>query len=192
LRLPEGVPCADTFRRGFARLEPEAFGRRFTARMQALAGSTGGEPVALDGETMRHAFDTATGTPALASRPGRVRPHHDSSLCGPLGPRTNVATPPHQYYKLRFPPIAIFSGRRPQRSAFRANCNGSLRRPCALFVRHARLRESRSRYATARRVSRPDVGRRGLATNGATLLALRLRLTTAPRRGVRATPVVSS
>ncbi|HEU4413024.1 MAG TPA: ISAs1 family transposase [Polyangiaceae bacterium] len=30
-----------------------------------LAGSTGGELVALGGTTMRHAFDTATGTPAL-------------------------------------------------------------------------------------------------------------------------------
>lgn len=65
LRLPKGTPCADTFRRVFARLEPDAFGRCFTAWMQALAGSTGGKLVALDGKTMRHAFDTAAGTPAL-------------------------------------------------------------------------------------------------------------------------------
>jgi len=65
LRLPNGTPCADTFRRLFARLEPEAFGRCFTAWMRALAGSTEGKLVALDGKTLRHSFDTATGTPAL-------------------------------------------------------------------------------------------------------------------------------
>lgn len=65
LRLPNGIPCGDTFRRVLARLEPEAFGRCFTAWMRALAGSTEGKLVALDGKTMRRAFDTATGAPAL-------------------------------------------------------------------------------------------------------------------------------
>jgi len=65
LRLPNGIPCGDTFRRVFARLEPEAFGRCFTAWMRVLAGSTEGKLVALDGKTMRHSFDKATGAPAL-------------------------------------------------------------------------------------------------------------------------------
>src|SRR5689334_4553286 len=29
LELPAGIPCADTFRRVFARLDPDAFGARF-------------------------------------------------------------------------------------------------------------------------------------------------------------------
>lgn len=65
LRLPNGIPCGDTFRRVLARLDPEAFGRCFAAWMQELAGSSEGKLVALDGKTMRHSFDKATGAPAL-------------------------------------------------------------------------------------------------------------------------------
>ena len=65
LRRPHGIPSADTFGRVFARLAPDTCATRFTAWMQALAGAMQGKLVALDGKTMRHSFDTATGTPAL-------------------------------------------------------------------------------------------------------------------------------
>jgi hypothetical protein len=52
LRLPHGVPSADTFERVFARLDPEAFERCFMSWVGALAGSSDGELVAIDGKTV--------------------------------------------------------------------------------------------------------------------------------------------
>lgn len=64
LRLPNGTPCADTLRRVFARLDPDAFGRCFTAWMQALVGSTEGKLVAL----ARSVGASGAWTPSAASR----------------------------------------------------------------------------------------------------------------------------
>ena len=65
LALPEGIACPDTFRRLFARLDPEAFRECFVSWAQAIKEHTGGQVIALDGKTLKHSFDTATGQSAL-------------------------------------------------------------------------------------------------------------------------------
>jgi predicted transposase YbfD/YdcC len=65
LALPEGIPCPDTFRRLFARLDPEAFRECFVSWAEAIKGHTGEQVIALDGKTLKHSFDTATGQGAL-------------------------------------------------------------------------------------------------------------------------------
>jgi len=63
LTLSNGIPCADTFRRVFARLDPEAFTAGFLRWTQAVAEDSqaaGLRVVAVDGKTLRHSFDTAS------------------------------------------------------------------------------------------------------------------------------------
>lgn len=72
LPLENGLPCADTYRRVFARLSPDAFGERFLRWVQDIQQNVQeqvasqkkerGIPeqiVAIDGKTLRHSFDTA-------------------------------------------------------------------------------------------------------------------------------------
>ena len=59
LDLKHGVPTADTFRRVFALLDPDAFEQCFISWMKALAGSLEGKLIALDGKTLRRSFDNA-------------------------------------------------------------------------------------------------------------------------------------
>lgn len=65
LALPHGIPSHDTFGRVFARLNPQAFGEYFLRWTAALHEATQGEVIALDGKTVRHSFDAATGHAAL-------------------------------------------------------------------------------------------------------------------------------
>ena len=70
LELPNGIPSHDTFARVFARLDPEAFQRCFLAWVEALReratiATTRNESIALDGKTLRHSFDTATGQASI-------------------------------------------------------------------------------------------------------------------------------
>jgi len=65
LELKWGIPSADTFRRVFSALKPGAFGECFIAWAQALANGTAGKLIAIDGKTVRHSFDRATGKKAL-------------------------------------------------------------------------------------------------------------------------------
>jgi predicted transposase YbfD/YdcC len=67
LSLQNGIPCADTFRRVFARLDPEAFGAGFLRWTQAIAADmeTGLRVVAVDGKTLRHSFDTGAAQKAV-------------------------------------------------------------------------------------------------------------------------------
>jgi len=65
LELPWGIPSHDTFRRVFSILDPSALTQCFMAWSEALHEATGGEVIALDGKTIRHSFDTASGQPAL-------------------------------------------------------------------------------------------------------------------------------
>jgi predicted transposase YbfD/YdcC len=68
LGLPNGIPSHDTFRRVFARLDPKQLEDCLVAWAEALrsqAQLTGEEVIALDGKTLRHSFDTATGTGAI-------------------------------------------------------------------------------------------------------------------------------
>lgn len=65
LRLPNGTPSDDTFRRIFAALDPEAFGACFIQYTAALGGRLGQELVAIDGKTLRGSFTTPDKSGAL-------------------------------------------------------------------------------------------------------------------------------
>jgi len=58
LSLKNGIPSPDTFRRVFARLDPDAFTRCFTAWVATLRRQTKGEVVSIDGKALRHSFAT--------------------------------------------------------------------------------------------------------------------------------------
>lgn len=57
LDLEHGVPSADTFRRVFGRLDPDAFERCFLNWMQAVAELSEGKLVAIDGKSIRRSFE---------------------------------------------------------------------------------------------------------------------------------------
>jgi predicted transposase YbfD/YdcC len=59
LDLPHGIPSQDTFERVFARLDPDAFERCFMDWAAALAGSSKGKLVAIDGKKIRRSFQHA-------------------------------------------------------------------------------------------------------------------------------------
>jgi hypothetical protein len=61
LALPNGIPSHDTFRRVFAALDPTAFERCFLGWIQAVARTTVGEQIAIDGKTLRRSHDRANG-----------------------------------------------------------------------------------------------------------------------------------
>ena len=63
--LSEGTPSHDTFSRVFALLDPEPFAQCFVGWVAAIQEKTEGEIVAIDGKTLRHSFDRATGKAAL-------------------------------------------------------------------------------------------------------------------------------
>lgn len=65
LELAHGVPSHDTFGRVFAVLDPEALESCFASWMQALARSSGGQLIAIDGKTLRRSFDRAAGKAAI-------------------------------------------------------------------------------------------------------------------------------
>jgi predicted transposase YbfD/YdcC len=65
LELPEGIPSHDTFGRVFSLLDPEAFVACFVSWTAALHTATQGEVLALDGKTLRHSFDAASGQGAV-------------------------------------------------------------------------------------------------------------------------------
>lgn len=65
LELPSGIPCADTFRRVFARLDPQALQTCFRNWTKQLYVRTQGEVIALDGKVLRHSFDNACAQGAL-------------------------------------------------------------------------------------------------------------------------------
>ncbi len=65
LQFPHGLPCADTFRRVFARLDPEALQTCFRRWTCQLYVRTHGEVIALDGKTLRHSFDAACDQPSI-------------------------------------------------------------------------------------------------------------------------------
>jgi predicted transposase YbfD/YdcC len=59
LRIPlaHGTPSADTVRRVFATLCPEAFAQGFARWVEAIATKTSGEIIAIDGKALRHSYD---------------------------------------------------------------------------------------------------------------------------------------
>jgi predicted transposase YbfD/YdcC len=65
LDLPNGIPCHDTYRRLFERLDPDEFQRGFLGWIEALHEATQRQVVAIDGKTLRRSFDRAKGQSAL-------------------------------------------------------------------------------------------------------------------------------
>lgn len=65
LELPHGIPSHDTFNRVLARLNTRKFQECFLAWIAAIAEVTKGEMIALDGKTLRHSFDRASGKAAI-------------------------------------------------------------------------------------------------------------------------------
>ena len=65
LELPHGIPCDDTFRRGFSRLEPEELTRCCISWTDALGEGSDGEFVSIDGKTLRRSFDHAASKAAI-------------------------------------------------------------------------------------------------------------------------------
>src|SRR5262245_36478537 len=63
LALPNGTPCADTFRRVLSALDPKEFHRCFV-EWAAVANGTQGKLVAIDGKTMRGSFARSLGKSA--------------------------------------------------------------------------------------------------------------------------------
>jgi predicted transposase YbfD/YdcC len=66
LALPHGIPSHDTFGRVFAALDPDAFERCFVAWTTALAASSGGKLVAIDGKSLRRSFAHAWDASGMA------------------------------------------------------------------------------------------------------------------------------
>jgi predicted transposase YbfD/YdcC len=67
LDMPHGTPSADTFRRVFEALNPQAFQTAFRSWLEPLLGELQGQSVAIDGKTLRG---------ALAHSRGRRGPFH--------------------------------------------------------------------------------------------------------------------
>lgn len=65
LKLPEGIPSHDTFRRVFCLLDPHTFVACFQSWIDALSAGLGLKRIAIDGKTLRRSFDRATGKAAL-------------------------------------------------------------------------------------------------------------------------------
>lgn len=65
LDLPQGIPGHDTLRRVLSRLDPDELRPCFLSWTAALRALAGGELVAIDGKTLRHAFDRAAAKAAL-------------------------------------------------------------------------------------------------------------------------------
>lgn len=59
LELPHGAPSHDTFGEVFSRLNPDAFEACFQAWMASLVEISGGKLVAIDGKSIRRAFESA-------------------------------------------------------------------------------------------------------------------------------------
>jgi len=65
LVLPNEIPSHDTFGRVFSLLDSDQFERCFRRMTAALAESTGGKLIAIDGKTLRRSFDKASDKAAI-------------------------------------------------------------------------------------------------------------------------------
>ncbi len=61
LRLENGIPSHDTFRRVFMLIDPDAFARCFTSWAASLSFAPGREVVAIDGKSLRRSFAPVEG-----------------------------------------------------------------------------------------------------------------------------------
>jgi predicted transposase YbfD/YdcC len=65
LDLANGIPSHDTFGRVFARLDPEQFQACFLSWVQAINTVLPAQQIAIDGKTVRHSRDRASGKAAI-------------------------------------------------------------------------------------------------------------------------------
>ena len=65
LELPNGIPSHDTFRRVFARINPQQFQQAFLDWVRSVTRLTQGEVVAIDGKQLRRSHDSAAGKTAI-------------------------------------------------------------------------------------------------------------------------------
>jgi predicted transposase YbfD/YdcC len=65
LELPHGIPSPDTFRRVFARLDPQQFQTAFLDWVRSITRLTEGQVVAIDGKPLRRSHDRASGKSAV-------------------------------------------------------------------------------------------------------------------------------
>jgi predicted transposase YbfD/YdcC len=65
LQLPHGIPCDDTFARVFARLNPQQMQNSFISWVKSVSQVLKGEVVAIDGKTLRHAYDRGSDKGAI-------------------------------------------------------------------------------------------------------------------------------
>lgn len=57
LGLPNGIPCPDTFRRVFERIDPKAFERCFQQWVQSIVETLGAQVIPIDGKTQYGSYD---------------------------------------------------------------------------------------------------------------------------------------
>jgi len=65
LELPHGIPCDETFRRVFARLDADQFQERFMAWVRAVFDMTKGQVIPIDGKSLRRSHDHRAGKEAI-------------------------------------------------------------------------------------------------------------------------------
>ena len=65
LDLPHGIPSHDTFGRVFAAMDPDEFEKAFRSWAAAVAETTAGKHIAVDGKALRRSFDTASEKSAI-------------------------------------------------------------------------------------------------------------------------------
>jgi len=65
LALPNGIPCPDTFRRVFERINPKVFERCFQKWVQSIVERIGAQVIPIDGKTIRGSYDREQGKSAL-------------------------------------------------------------------------------------------------------------------------------
>ena len=65
LKLPEGIPCADTFRRVFERINPQIFEQCFRRWVESIVETVGAQVIPIDGKTLKGSYDRAQGKTAL-------------------------------------------------------------------------------------------------------------------------------
>jgi len=65
LPLPNGIPCADTFARVFARLDPQQLQKCFGSWVKAISNLVAGDNVGIDGKTLRHSYDKSKDEAAI-------------------------------------------------------------------------------------------------------------------------------
>jgi predicted transposase YbfD/YdcC len=65
LKLPEGIPCADTFRRVFERINAKAFEQCFRRWVESIVETVGAQVIPIDGKTLKGSYDRVLGKTAL-------------------------------------------------------------------------------------------------------------------------------